>query len=642
VQSSASVLKEDGEAMNLDFFIKYPVVFSTGLLVTVLVTMLWRRLAPKFGFMDCPDERKIHQDPIPVAGGIAVCIGFHAACALLFLYPWNPFAGQISINWWFRLIPLSVGVVSLGLMDDRFGMKPVVKLAGQTALALSAYALNIRIQNVLGLPMPEWINLAGTVLWFLAIMNAFNLIDGIDGLAAGIALIASIGIAVSLVFRNSPGDVLLFLGFAGACLGFLRYNYYPASVFLGDTGSLFIGFVLAALSISTSSKGTAIAAIGMPLLAVGVPLFDAILAVWRRAVRRLLNQTGTNGAPVQIGQADADHLHHRLLWKGRSHEQVAWLLYIATALLTLVGILTTLFHDRALGVLGLAFVASAYVIFRHLAWVEMRDTGELIMQGLSRPVRRNLSLLFYVLVDIIILNGAWICTIILMGLSHGVTEMHLKASWLRSVPVDVAIPFIMLMVFRAYSRVWSLAGIREYATVGLATLLGGAVACCVTLLTLAPHVPPWGTLLRYILMMGLAIPSIIGVRAIFHLVQGGIHLPRVVKGRARSSAGRALVLGEGRDVALFLRHWASAPKRSLNIIGIISSDTAIRGHTISGLPVFGDQQALPLLIQNKDVQVLYLLGDVDAEKERALREILSESPVELLRWHVVEEEIDLA
>lgn len=628
--------------MPLETIIKYPVVFAAGLVVALVVTPLWCRWAPRLGLLDQPGGRKIHTSPLPVGGGVALFIGFHAACAVVFLLPWKPFSGQISIEWWFRFIPLSIGVILLGLMDDRWGMKPLVKLAGQIALAVAAYFLQIRIQNVMGMNLPVWVDFFGTIIWFVAIMNSFNLIDGVDGLASGIAVIASIGLGVSLLFRHSPGDVLLFLGFAGACLGFLRYNFYPARVFLGDAGSLFIGFSLAALAISTNSKGSAIAAIGMPLLAIGVPLFDTVLAVWRRLARRLLIGTAENGEKIKVDQADADHLHHRLLWKGRSHDQVAWLLYIATALLTSVGILTTLFHDRALGILGLAFVASAYVIFRHLAWIEMRDTGDLIMRGISRPVRRNLSLLFYVLVDLIILNGAWIFTVVLMDLSHGVTEMHLKAGWLRSAPVDVAIPFIMLLGSRAYSRVWSLAGIREYATVGLATLLGGAVACCVTLLTLASYVPPWGILLHYILMMGVAIPLVISVRAIFHLVQGGIRLPRVVKGQASPLVKRAFVFGEGRDVALFLRHWAGSPKRSLNVIGIISSDPAVQGHTIGGLPVLGNQQALPMLIKNKDVQVLYLLGKEDADRESELHTILLGRHVELVRWHVVEEEIDLA
>ena len=154
--------------MNLETIIKYPVIFIVGLLVALLVTPLWRRVAPHVGLVDQPGERKIHKRPIPVGGGVAIFIGFHVACAAVFLLPWKPFAGQISIDWWFRFIPLSLGVVLLGLFDDRFGMKPWVKLVGQILLAMGAYYFNIRIQNVLGMNLPEWVDFCGTILWFLA------------------------------------------------------------------------------------------------------------------------------------------------------------------------------------------------------------------------------------------------------------------------------------------------------------------------------------------------------------------------------------------------------------------------------------------------------------------------------------------
>lgn len=215
--------------MNYEAILKYPAVFLAGLLAALLATPLWRRWGPRWGFLDRPGGRKIHREPVPRAGGIAVFIGFHVACAVVFLAPWKPFEGQLSIEWWFRFLPLSAGVLALGLLDDRLDLRPRTKLLGQVALALSAYALGIRLQNILGYTMPAWVDAAATILWFVALMNAFNLIDGVDGLATGIALIAATGIGLSLVFRCAPGDVLLFLGFVGAGLGFLRYNFLAMS-----------------------------------------------------------------------------------------------------------------------------------------------------------------------------------------------------------------------------------------------------------------------------------------------------------------------------------------------------------------------------------------------------------------------------
>jgi hypothetical protein len=119
-------------SMTYEAILKYPAVFMAGLLAALVLTPLWRRIAPRLGFLDRPGERKIHRQIVPSGGGLAVFIGFHAACAVVFLVPWKPFAGQLSIDWWFRFLPLSAGVVALGLLDDRFDLKPLIKLAGQS------------------------------------------------------------------------------------------------------------------------------------------------------------------------------------------------------------------------------------------------------------------------------------------------------------------------------------------------------------------------------------------------------------------------------------------------------------------------------------------------------------------------------
>jgi len=627
--------------MLLETFIKYPVVFLAGLLVTLLLTPMWCCFAPRLGLMDYPGGRKIHRKAKPVGGGIAVFLGFHAACAAVFLLPWKPFAGQISIDWWFRFIPLSIGIVLLGLVDDRFELKPKLKLAGQILLAVGAYALNIRVQNVLGMNLLVWVDFCGTVFWFLAIMNAFNLIDGVDGLATGIALIAAIGIGGSLLFRHSPGDVLLLIGFAGACLGFLRYNFYPASIFLGDTGSLFLGFTLAALTISTNSKGPAVAAIGVPLLAVGVPLFDTALAIWRRSIRRILSDKIGGEERVAVDQGDAEHLHHRLLQNGRKHNQVAWVLYAATALLALTGILTTVFNDKIIGILGIAFVVTAYTVFRHIVWIELRDTGEVVLQGIARPVHRNLSLIVYIVSDLLILNGAWVMSTFLMALQNGSVPLHLKSLWLQSVPLDLVLPFLILIVFRSYSRAWSLAGIVEYMMLGLACLMGGVVACATSLFFLSPGAAPWGLILHKIVLFGLAIPAIVGIRAFFRVVQDLMHRSGRHSLKADENRPRILVGGAGTDLTLYFRRQATV--KCVNeldvIVGILSDDPALTGHFINGYRVLGAAQALPALIRKKNVQELIWVGEVDRDELTAISNDLRDTGVRLRRWRVVEEDV---
>jgi UDP-GlcNAc:undecaprenyl-phosphate/decaprenyl-phosphate GlcNAc-1-phosphate transferase len=528
-------------------------------------------------------------------------------------------------------------------VDDRWGMKPLVKLSAQILLAMGAYALNIRIQNVMGLNLPEWVNFCGTVIWFLAIMNSINLIDGIDGLATGIALIAATGVGISLIFRKSPGDVLLFAGFAGACLGFLRYNFYPASVFLGDTGSLFLGLTLASLTISTSSKGSAIAVIGMPLLAVGVPLFDSVLAVWRRSIRRMLAGGDDEGARVSIDQADSDHLHHRLLRKFHKHSQVALVLYAVTALLALLGILTTVFHDRALGIFGIAFVVAAYTIFRHLAWIELRDTGEVVLRGIAKPARRNLSLIIYILIDLLILNAAWFASASLIELQNCTIDISLKSAWLRAVPVDIIIPFLFLLGLRAYSRAWSLAGVVEYVAIGFAGTLGCLTATAVSLLYVNPNSNAWAVILQKITLFGLALPLILGARVSLRAVQGLMNRSWGALMQEKAGVPRVIIGGDGPDLVLFFRRRAMDLGHASDLVirGIVTTDEALRGHYINGSRVLGTMSDLPALLHSTECTQVIWVGELTSEEVAKLRPSLTHEGVRLIQWSIVENDVDL-
>jgi UDP-GlcNAc:undecaprenyl-phosphate GlcNAc-1-phosphate transferase len=620
--------------MHIESILKYPVVFGVGLCVVLLVTPLWVRVATRLGLVDVPGGRKVHDRSVPVGGGVALFLAFHAACAALFLIPWAPFAGQVSIAWWLRILPLTSAVLILGLVDDWKGMRPWVKLLCQLAVAAAAYYAGIRVQNALGLNLPGWVDFAGTLIWFLAIMNAFNLIDGVDGLATGIAFVAAVGIGISLLFRRMPGDVLLFAGFAGACLGFLRYNFFPARVFLGDTGSLFLGFTLAALSISTSSKGPAIAAIGMPLLAVGIPLFDSVLAVWRRSIRRVLHEQEGDARPA-IDQADAEHLHHRLLGQGRRHDQVAWLLYFGTAALASVGILSTVFNDKALGILAVAFVVITYTIFRHLAWVELRDTGELVLQGIARPVRRNLSLLFYIVADLLILNFAWLAATLLVSCA-AVPGIGIKEAWLRAVPINVVVPFLVFASFRSYSRAWSFAGVVEYAALGVAGIAGGILSCALALIAGGAGTATSAVIVHKIVLFGLALPACVGIRACFRVVQELMNRPGRMRLETGADPTRTLIVGGGTDLSLYFRRRRSGVATRLDtvIVGVLSDDEALRGHSICGFRVLGTSASLVATVTDqKAKRVVWVGGDASVED-------LQQSvgwPVELVHWFIAEE-----
>src|SRR5947207_2325633 len=222
---------------------KYIAVFLTGFFVTYFLTPLVRNLAWHWGVIDIPDERRSHQQPTPRGGGVAVVIGAHAACLVALALPWARYARSLDLVWWQHFAGASLVLLIVGLADDIRGVRPWLKLIGQTAAATLIFLSGTRISSVAGIELPSALSYAVTVLWLIAIINAFNLIDGLDGLACGLAIISALGLCGVFVLMRTPGDALVLLGLIGACLAFLRFNFHPASIFLGDTGSMFLGFI---------------------------------------------------------------------------------------------------------------------------------------------------------------------------------------------------------------------------------------------------------------------------------------------------------------------------------------------------------------------------------------------------------------
>jgi UDP-GlcNAc:undecaprenyl-phosphate GlcNAc-1-phosphate transferase len=299
----------------------YPAFFGIAFIAALGLTPLVRTLGIRFGILDMPGKRKVHQEETPRLGGIAV---FSATLLpfLIFLVFGDFLAGDIK-NAGEPLLGLVLGcliVFGIGIWDDIRRLSPWPKLTVEICAALMAYYFGLRIQllsNPFGLQWDvSWLSGPLTVIWLVGITNAVNLADGIDGLAAGIATFA----AAILFIMTVPSAYTLVPymagALAGAALGFLRFNFSPATIFLGDSGSLFLGFFLGGLSLWASEKSAIAFSLLIPIIALGLPIIDMIYAIIRRWNR---------GVP--IGQADRDHIHHKLLEKGYSHRKAVLLLY---------------------------------------------------------------------------------------------------------------------------------------------------------------------------------------------------------------------------------------------------------------------------------------------------------------------------
>lgn len=612
-------------------YTKYLFILLVGLVVSWVLTPLVIRVARLIGMVDKPDERRIHTGIIPRGGGLAVFAGFHVACAAIYFLPWYAFDITLSCAWWLKFLPASLFLMLVGVADDRWGLKPRVKLGCQIIAALALYASGVHLGRLFYYPLPGLVDCVLTVFWCVGFMNAFNLIDGLDGLAAGLGTIAAAGVAGSMVIRHMPGDTLVMLGLMGACVGFLRYNFNPARVFLGDTGSMFIGFTLAAVSLSTGSKGTIVTSMAIPLLAAGVPILDTMLAIWRRSVRHLRqNMAGDNNSQGEVFSADKDHLHHRLLRTGNSHRKVAFTLYIINGCLVGVGLLSLVFHSFATAIYLSAFVAAIYVIVRHLAYVELWDSGMAVLQGLRRPPPKAIAVMVYPVADCVVLAASLLLSIYL---THPLMRQSLRVLWLDQSFVWITLPFICLVVSGTYSRVWSRARPTEYIVMMLA--VAGGVVLATAFDVLVTHHLLRVQVGKSGLFAGLAIVTLIGMRIFPRVIQDG--LPLLLRNGNIIGVPQVpiIVYGAGYSFMLFMQakaHKAFSQKQHRIVMGVLDDDSNLHGRTVYGCRVMGGIEKLEAAITRSGAKEIVITTYLNEPILRTLESCAERHKIPIFRW----------
>lgn len=362
----------------------YLTLFLVALALALLFTPAVRRQAVRWGALDVPnDARRIHRRPIPRLGGIAIFLAFIFALALA------PLLGT-SVSGYFRahwgdisglLLPAAL-IFLFGVYDDFRGATAKFKLLVQTVAAALLYAYGFGFHSV-SLPFggnwdfPLYLSFPATWLWVVGITNAFNLIDGMDGLAAGASGFALLSIFLASLTQGHQEICVLAVALLGAVIGFLNYNFHPASIFMGDSGSLFLGFMAAALSLAGSNKGTTVVAIAIPLVSFGLPVMEVAVSIVRRFI---------GGQDLLAG--DRAHIHHKLLERGLTQRQAATLLYAVCAGFSLFGLLL-LNPARSLAA-GVFIVIAAAVTFgvRHLKYPEFAELENQLRSGVKLRRRR--------------------------------------------------------------------------------------------------------------------------------------------------------------------------------------------------------------------------------------------------------------
>lgn len=302
--------------------------FLISFVISLALTPVVIKVGPKLGFLDIPkDNRRMHKRPMPIAGGIAIYIA--ATVAILVFIPLNKNILSLIIG--------STVILISGLLDDKYSISPKAKIAFQLAAGLMIALSGSQIEfftNIISTKEVVWLkylSIPVTLFWICGITNTVNLIDGLDGLAAGVSLISAVSLMCIALKMNHVAVAIIAAAVGGSCLGFLPYNFNPAKIFMGDTGALYLGFMLSYISIQGVMKYATTLMIFVPVLVLGVPVFDTAFAMIRRYI-----------SGKKIFDADKGHLHHRLLALGLTQRQTVLILY---AISLIFGILANVISD---------------------------------------------------------------------------------------------------------------------------------------------------------------------------------------------------------------------------------------------------------------------------------------------------------
>jgi UDP-GlcNAc:undecaprenyl-phosphate GlcNAc-1-phosphate transferase len=364
-------------------------LFAFSLAVSFVATREVRDLATHRGWVSLPHGgRHVHQTPLPRLGGAAIFLAFSlslsAWLALSLVFP--RLLDGLAPATILRIYAPACLIFCLGIYDDLRGAGPYLKFAVQAIAAAMLFAGGMRVLNLPVIfgshSLPWFVGLPLTVLWVVAVTNAFNLIDGLDGLAAGSALFSTMVVFVVSMVDHSWLGSLMSVTLAGAILGFLRFNFNPATIFLGDSGSLFIGFMLSALALAGAQKAPTFVAVAIPVVSFGLPILETLLSILRRLI---------GGRPIFT--ADREHIHHKLLQMGFSHRQVVIVLYAVSALFAMLSLFLLWPTGSTLGLVLAVVGTGVWLGVQHLNYLEFGELRRVAQRTMEQRqiVINNLS-----------------------------------------------------------------------------------------------------------------------------------------------------------------------------------------------------------------------------------------------------------
>jgi UDP-GlcNAc:undecaprenyl-phosphate GlcNAc-1-phosphate transferase len=591
------------------------IVASISFALAIALTLVVRKFAGRYNFVAKPKVDRWHKKPTAMMGGIAIYLTTVTA-SLFFLWP--------PSNELLVILAGSSFLFLVGLVDDVLHIKPYQKLIGQVigSIIVVGYGL------VLPWTGSQVMNICITVFWLIALTNALNLLDNMDGLSAGIAAIAALALGLVLYANGQTYELVLVSAFTGALLGFLVFNFNPASIFMGDCGSMFIGFFLASMVLLSQFGGRSrsiLAVLAVPVLTLFVPIFDTAFVTILRKIR---------GLPAS--QGGRDHTSHRLVALGLNERSAVLLLY---ALAVLSGGLAFLVRElspvQSLGLVALFSVLLA-LIGVYLAKVKVYESEEEDLALQNRAVFGflvNLShkrRIFEVLLDGFLISLAYYYSyVILFPRFEETPDWDL---FLKSLPILIVLNLLAFLVVGVYRGIWRYTSIKDVVTFAKAVALGSILSLLAILLIY--RFKDFSRTL-FVLDAILLMAALSGSRLAFRLFRQLLPAPVNEGGR------RVLIYGAGDGGELVLRELKNNSDWKYTPVGFVDDDPFKKDKVIHGLPVFGGNGSLyEICLQNKIQDVLLSFREVDPKRLEEIREMCRSAEVNLMRAWLKIERVD--
>ncbi|MBW1707218.1 MAG: glycosyl transferase [Deltaproteobacteria bacterium] len=588
----------------------YILFFAGSFALSLILTPLVRKLARATGQVAVPKDSRWHRKETALLGGVGIFVAmmtvlFVAAGLVDWSFPGRPYLPMV----------ICFGAMfALGLADDIFDMDPQHKLAGQIVIASVLVFFGLR----LGWTDSKTVNLFLTILWIVGITNAFNLLDNMDGLAAGVAFIAGAFLFLFLYLNPNSntfaGPVLLMSAtYLGAILGFLIYNFNPASIFMGDAGSLFIGFVLACLTVAGSPphlRGTGffnlLSVIAIPILILFIPILDTgFVSFMRKLFRRPISQGGR------------DHSSHRMVAIGFSERRAVLVLYAFSAMSGLIALAINYFSIGTSLVVIILYLLFVLFFWIYLAKVKVYQEKSILSDdasGVFTPILVEITYrrrLFEVLLDLVLISVAYYTSYLLRF--EGAPGANLDF-FLKSLPILIACQIIWFYIFGIYKGVWESTGVRELTGYIKAITAGTVMAMLIFLFVYRFQSFSRAVFVIYwILMLILVSLS----RLSFRLLDEGVK-------RGGKKGKPTLIYGAGIGGQMAVKEIENNQELGLALVGFVDDKVRIHGRKILSYPVLGGRKDLEKIIKRHNIsKVIISFKKQGTEKKKEIRKLCS-------------------